>query len=111
MFVYENKDGNIIYCFKIPDKFQDDYHLFLSGKYSQFSKEAKEKILNFWDAGKDTLLHGILYKSDIGRKFWKDRFNGDSEKWSIDAEYWFSPNMQKEILGFTSNTLNNQESV
>ena len=108
--VYE-KDGDFIYCFKLPDKFQDDYHLFLTGAYSKFSKEAKKRILNFWDANEDTLLHGILYKSEVGRKFWEDRFNESSEKWSVDTEYWFSPNMQKEILGFVPNNLNNQESV
>ena len=92
------KDDDLIYGLKIPDKFLDDYHLFLAGKYSQLSAGAKERILEFWDAGEETLLHGILYKTKVGRKYWETTFNEDSTKWSIEAEYWFPPNMQKEIL-------------
>ena len=102
---YDNNDGNIIFCLKLPDKFLDDYHKFLSGQYSQLSKEAKIRILEFWGANESTLLHGILYKTNVGRKFWEDKLNSTSDKWSIDAEYWFSPNMKREILGFEPITI------
>lgn len=100
-----DKDEDLIYCFKIPDKFLDDYYLFLAGKYSQLSKEAKVRILEFWEADKDTLLYGILYKTEIGHKFWEERLGNEIKEWSIDAEYWFAPNTKREILGFEPITI------
>lgn len=102
--IYE-KDGDLIYCFEIPDKFLDDYYLFLAGKYSKLSKEAKVRILEFWEAEEDTLLHGILYKTEVGHKFWEERLGNEIKEWSVEAEYWFAPNTKREILGFEPITI------
>jgi hypothetical protein len=73
------KDDSIIYAYSIPDKFIEDYYKFLSGKYSEFSEQAKKHILNFWGEDDKSPLYRVLY--------------GNSENWP-------SPNVKKEILGY-----------
>jgi hypothetical protein len=40
---------------------EDDYALFLNGKYSMFNDEYKKQILEFWKEEEGSLLWGILY--------------------------------------------------
>lgn len=56
----------LVYEFKIPDKFSEDFTHFLNGDYSKFSKLMKD-ILDI-TYGKDHLVHAVIYPSDNIRK-------------------------------------------
>jgi acyl-CoA synthetase (AMP-forming)/AMP-acid ligase II len=101
------KDGEktndlFFYVYDLPEKYQEDYTFFLVGKYSKFSTEAKSQILNFWEAGENTLLYGVLYRTGTAiKKFWKDNFDTKIDDiWTKDdREWWIEPILRKEIYG------------
>ena len=43
----QNSD-EILYLFEFPEKYFPEYFKFVKGRYSQFSRRAKEIILRFW---------------------------------------------------------------
>lgn len=43
----QNAD-EMLYLFEFPEKYFQEYFKFIRGKYSQFSRRAKELILKFW---------------------------------------------------------------
>jgi hypothetical protein len=97
------KDGELYaYVYEIPEDLADNYTAWLMGRYSLFSDKAKEMILNFWSAGKDTLIYGVLYKTGVKiKKYYKEHFNTDlDEKWSNeDKDWWIEPLLAEEIYG------------
>jgi hypothetical protein len=95
-------DEQFVYVYDIPDNLSENYTHFLLGKYSKFTDRAKQIILNFWDAGEDTLLYGALYrKGDAIPKFYKKHFNKNiDKKWiNDDEEWWIEPSLNTEIYG------------
>lgn len=67
-------NDEVIYVFKFPEEYIKEYYLFLNSKYSEFGKDAKEQILDFWTemygkvtAGINFILKTkqILYKEKI----------------------------------------------
>lgn len=42
------KNNKVIYVFKFPEEYMFEYNKFKEGKYSEFNKDAKEIILNFY---------------------------------------------------------------
>jgi hypothetical protein len=104
-YTHKIKDaGGETYCYvyDIPTGLEDNYALWLEGKYSLFADKAKEIILNFWEASHSTLLYGVLYKKGVKiKKFYKDHFETEiSEKWNDpDKELWFNPVLNKEVYG------------
>jgi len=96
------KDSEVFaYVYEIPEDLSDNYAFWLMGRYSQFTKEAKEIVLNFWDAGENTLLYGALYKTgDAIKNFYKNNFNKKLSRWdNEDEELWIEPTLSKEIYG------------
>ena len=94
------KETLSVYCFELPDKFLEDYHLFLAGKYSDLSEDAKQRILEFWEEDDESLLHGILFKSEPAISYWEDKTGKGRNQLNIDDELWFAPVMRMEILGY-----------
>jgi hypothetical protein len=95
-------DERFIYVYDIPDDLSENYSFWLLGKYSQFTDRAKKIILNFWDAGEDTLLYGALYKKgDAIPKFYMKHFKKNiNDQWTNkDEEWWITPTLAKEIYG------------
>jgi hypothetical protein len=41
-------NNKVIYVFKFPEEYMDEYNKYKEGKYSEFNKDAKEIILNFY---------------------------------------------------------------
>jgi len=83
------------YIFEIPEQYKEDVEKFKKGLYSQFSDDYKEQILTFWDIEKtENVFEGILYKTEIGKKFAEEENNSDDEK--AEGEYWPKPNMEIE---------------
>jgi len=98
--LYVAKDQSIVVPYEIPDKFAEDYQLFLIGDYSKFSKEYKSQVLSFWEANEDTLLYGVLHKTGKEiKQFLLDVFDVDTDVISREAEYWKPPDLKQEIFG------------
>lgn len=90
------------YVYSLPKEFEEDYTLFLLGKYSSFTESAKQKILNFWNSNEDSLLYGALYKTgETIKKFYKENFDTKiDDTWSNgESEWWPEPILRKEIYG------------
>jgi len=41
-------DNKVLYVFKFPEEYMDEYNHFKNGKYSLFGKDAKDTIINFF---------------------------------------------------------------
>lgn len=54
-------DNRTILVYQLPDEFVEDYGKFLIGNFRDLSDKAKQKILNFWEEGKKTMLYRTLY--------------------------------------------------
>lgn len=98
------KDDEIFaYVYEMSDDLNENYTLWLLGKYSQFTDEAKKIIMTFWQADETTLLYGVLYKDgEPIKKFHKEHTGKKSSTSKIkdpDEEYWPSPSLNKEIYG------------
>jgi hypothetical protein len=86
-------ERQVMYLLDIPDEHNEDFKLFLEGKYSQFSEELKTKILKFWDI-KDTesIFYGVLYANDAAKE------NSVTKAYdSSPDEYWPKPVLSREI--------------
>lgn len=93
---YETEDGTYIYVFNIPEKYNEDYQLFLKGKYSLFSEKYKKKILSFVIKKpiQTSYVYKILYKtSDL--KFELEESIG--QELPDDAELCSIADWDKEI--------------
>ncbi len=66
-------DGSGIYTFEFPEKYKEDRHYFITGKYSYMSTSSKKTILQFWTklyGQNPTFVTGALMK--IRRILFKD---------------------------------------
>ena len=73
---------NTVYTIKLPGDLTKTLSNIIEGKYSKLYSEVKEQILNFWNAGKDSILYGVLYKTDSARLLFKPTvLNRDIEYW------------------------------
>ena len=70
-------DDKVVYIFKFPEEYLNEYNCLLNSKYSKFGEDAKQLILRFWaevysgnSAGVAFLLKvkKILYKDEKLRK-------------------------------------------
>jgi len=62
-----------MYEFSVPDKYINEYSLFLEGKYSEFSEHYKDKLCKFYSPiisvpVKNTRFYKIIYKDEGYRK-------------------------------------------
>jgi hypothetical protein len=94
------------YVYEIPNNLSENYSLWVVGKYSMFTDMAKQIILNFWEAGDNTLLYGALYKKGLAiPTFYKKLFNKNIlDRWiNEDEEWWITPSLSHESVKiFTS---------
>lgn len=45
---YIDIDDKVLYIFKFPEEYLNEYNLFKEGKYSEFGDDAKQLIIKFW---------------------------------------------------------------
>jgi hypothetical protein len=97
-YKFENND---VLVYKIPEEFSDDYGKFLRGEWSKISDNAKKLILSFWDQDGKSLLFGILHKTITpGLKSFYSKLKVNPKKdFQKDEEYWYNPQLTKEVLG------------
>lgn len=99
---YTAEDESIMVTANIPDSVADEYSKFLVGDYSKFSDDYKNRIMEFWEADKYTLLHGVLYREGKEiEKFWEESFEVDLDITPSEMEYWKPPSLKQEIFGMT----------
>lgn len=88
------------YIFKVPDQYREDVEMFKEGKYSRFSDELKQAILEFWDLNdesqKPNELEGVLYLNDTGRQFADHELEHRDDV--AEGEYWRRPNLNTEYF-------------
>ncbi len=79
-----DSDERVLYVFKFPEEYLVEYYLLLNSKYSEFGKDAKSQILDFWTTlyGKSTTginfilkQKQILYKEKILKEKLEEQFN------------------------------------
>lgn len=100
---YENNRG-YVFVYDISEEYHEDYWNFLTGKYSQFSENTKQNIIDFWGVEEDSLLYGVLYKKgDKIVKYCKDHLKVDLTKSMPSVEWWSAPKIDREIIGLAKN--------
>jgi hypothetical protein len=100
---YDYEGGYAVLVYRIPQRFLQDYQLFLEGKYSKFSESAKrmfpaEVIIVSQDGSRrrvSSFAYRIFDKED-SMKRWVEEIIG--EELDKNAEYWTIPDLDREIL-------------
>tara|TARA_R100001198_G_C5226101_1_gene206675 strand:+ start:68 stop:778 length:711 start_codon:yes stop_codon:yes gene_type:complete len=80
----------VAFVFNVPDKHLDNYVHFLNGRYSEFSPEYKEAVLDFHGFTVDGELGQIMFKSASRRQRMENQLevaiDEDAELYSIPDE-------------------------
>ena len=90
---YEPNAQFSIYIFEIPEVYHKDVELFIKGKYSEFSENAKQKIISFGQYKQTDILYQVLYKAEDLRKSMEKTLGCKISKKSELMNY---PNLIKE---------------
>lgn len=62
---YEPTTDCSVFIFEVPIQYQEDYNLFLAGKYSKLSPGYKNKIIEFHGESQAKLITGILSRDKM----------------------------------------------
>lgn len=91
-----NENNRTFYYYLFDNNLE--YAKFLVGKYSKLNVDSKEKIIEFWNANKLSLLFGILYKTNYAKLLYLNNLKscGNSACNKTEFEYWHKPNLSKE---------------
>lgn len=102
---YDYPDGYVVVMLKFPDKFRDQYKLFLKGQYSKFSTEFKDAIPRKVFTGaiapdgsaaeEDSLQFRIINKRVMLKNYWEDQIG---DEFDAEGEYWSRPDLLKETM-------------
>jgi hypothetical protein len=99
----------VMLIYKIPKEFEHTLKMFDLGKYSQFSNEAKSRILSFFSAKEEDIFNpvGVLYK-----KLWRkeDIERSIGMKLPDNAELSSIPNIDKETY-FNKYIIQNEQEI
>lgn len=73
--IKDDKKDTVMFVFKIPEEYKDDYDTFIKSEYSKLSEDYKKKIIDFHtkksfqkNPKNKTILEGILYKTKLGKQ-------------------------------------------
>lgn len=97
---YDYSDGYVVVILRFPDKYKDQYKLFLQGRYSEFSEDYKNEIprkvsVILPSTGElyedDSLQFLIINKRIRLKNYWKDQTDFDL---GPEDEYWGKPVME-----------------
>lgn len=104
-YIHDTVERDALVIYNIPDHIEDEYEIFIHGSYSKLSEESKQAILNFWEEDEDSMLHGVLYKTQKGAELLASYLNHrdfNAMQKNSDSEYWYAPNILKDELLFYS---------
>lgn len=90
-------EQQVAFVFDVPQEFANDYELFKTGQYSQFSDEYKKQILSFWGLkGENNIFHGLLYGTDYIQDYWGS--DEAAKETFAEFEFWPKPVMLNETF-------------
>lgn len=96
--VIPTKKNTYLYKCKIPERYQPELDNFITGRYSKFSKSAKERICVTNNGGRkgieNTREYKILYKTPDLKESLENRLG---VKLGTEAELFSIPDMESEI--------------
>jgi hypothetical protein len=70
---YDPDKYTTMFYFHVPEKYYNNYLLFLNGKYSQLDQDLKQRILRFHNAGFNSDLYKVLYRDPERKKEIEER--------------------------------------
>lgn len=108
-------DNKVLYIFKFPDEFMKEYYLYKEGKYSEYGKDAKDIILNYFGAVYSGNLNAVSFLLRVKQILFKDeKLKRTLEKklnvvLSPDAELGDILNIEEETFDLKKYTKENIE--
>lgn len=110
---YDYEGGYIVTVYKFPEKFMEEYNLFLEGKYSKFRKVyvelfPKEVLVTDSKGNKSmeiSLTYHIFTRSEAIKRYWEEKIGQDIPD---EMELWSSPDLEKETLDINNIYKNDQ---
>ena len=97
---FDDEDKEVVVIINIPREYSIDFNMFKIGKYSKFSNNYKEMLLDthgrMTGAGKCIMMSDALFPSYQARKYRADQL-GVSINDLITGEVMSIPNMDKEL--------------
>jgi hypothetical protein len=66
-------DNQVLYIFKFPDVYLDEYNHFINGKYSKFGEDAKELVLSFWGEVYTEKVSAVAFLLKLKQVLFKDK--------------------------------------
>lgn len=91
---YDVLDGRMsVFVMNVPEEFKKDYESFLDGKYSQFSKEAKIKVLK--GRSEKSAMPYIFNKSKNLKEYWETKMETEVP---IGMEVWPILSIKQELF-------------
>ena len=65
-------DNKVVYIFQFPEEYLHEYYCLKDSKYSEFGKDAKEQILNFWTELYGKTHGGVKFILSVKKILYKD---------------------------------------
>jgi hypothetical protein len=66
-------DNLVLYIFKFPEEYMEEYNLFKKGKYSKFGEDAKKVIINFFGHIYQGNLNAVKFLLALKQILYKDK--------------------------------------
>lgn len=106
----------VIYIYKFPEEYMNEYNQFKDSKYSKFYEDAKKQIIKFWTVIKGNNISGISFVMKIKQILYKEQIlKNEIEKQlninlSNEAELGSHVYLDKETINL-DNFKNKQDAV
>lgn len=65
-------DNQVMYIFRFPEVYLDEYYHFIAGRYSKFGEDAKELILSFWGEVYTEQVSAVSFLLQLKQVLFKD---------------------------------------
>lgn len=109
---YEDENKEVVVVFKVPKSKEVDFNLFKLGRYTKFSNEYKESLLDYHGrktgAGKCIMMIDSLNPDYLAKKYRADKM-GVKITDLKDGEVMSIPDMNREIYVKTVNLVSKKE--
>ena len=100
------EDGKdlVMFVFKVPEKFAEDYYNFKAGKYSRFSANYKakfsENITSKTKGKQSSVIWKVINKDDSLKRDLEEQFNLNENFLDDQDEIWDKPRNKREVYNF-----------
>lgn len=110
---YDDNDEEVVLVFRVPKDKIIDFELFKIGRYTKFSNEYKEVLLNYHDRksgiGKYITMVDSLFPDHLAKKYRADKIGCNIHDLP-NGEVMSIPDMDRELYVSTSNLVKRMES-